>query len=236
MKAIAGILGMEAAEKEPMVAVVRCNGTPEHRSKTNFYDGAPSCAIASSLYSGDTGCAYGCLGLGDCVSVCGFDAIFMDEKTGLPVVIEEKCTACGKCITACPKNIIELRNVGKKSRRVYVSCINEDKGGIAKKACAVACIGCGKCAKVCKFDAITIENFRAYIDFEKCKLCRKCEPECPTGAIHELNFPPRKEKPAEEVQKSEKKEHEIIAEKEVVKENNNTPEKGEENKSETTEN
>jgi Na+-translocating ferredoxin:NAD+ oxidoreductase subunit B len=194
---IAKVLGMEASEKEPQIAVIRCNGTPEHRKKINKYDGAGTCIIASNLYSGDTGCQFGCLGLGDCVTVCSFDAIYIDKNTGLPVVSEENCTACGACITACPKNIIELRNKGKKSRRIFVSCINEDKGGVAKKACAVACIGCKKCEKECPFDAIVVENFKAYIDYEKCKLCRKCVAVCPTSAIHELNFPPRKEKKAE---------------------------------------
>jgi ferredoxin len=69
-----------------------------------------------------------------------------------------------------------------------------DKGAVAKKSCAVACIGCGKCEKVCEFDAITIANNLAYIDADACKLCRKCVEVCPTNAIHELNFPPRKPK------------------------------------------
>ncbi|GAB4300594.1 MAG: Fe-S cluster domain-containing protein [Marinilabiliales bacterium] len=194
MAKIASVLGMEVSAQEPMVAVVRCSGSPDHRQKTNFYDGAESCQLASSLYAGDTGCSFGCLGLGDCVDACSFDAIYIDEKTKLPVVSEEKCTACGACVKACPKNIIELRYVGKKSRRIYVSCMNKDKGGIAKKSCEVACIGCSKCVKVCAFDAIIVENFLAYIDYEKCKLCRKCVAECPTGAIIELNFPPRKDK------------------------------------------
>jgi Na+-translocating ferredoxin:NAD+ oxidoreductase RNF subunit RnfB len=197
MAEVATILDKEAVEKDPLVAVIRCSGSFAHRAKVNNYDGAASCAIASSLYSGDTGCQYGCLGHGDCVRVCEFDAIHMNPETGLPVVTDDKCTACNACVVACPKDIIELRKKNKRDRKIFVSCINQDKGGIARKSCSVACIGCGKCEKVCPHDAITIENFLAYIDPIKCKLCRKCVPECPTNAILEINFPPRKEKEAE---------------------------------------
>jgi ferredoxin len=135
------------------------------------------------------------LGLGDCEVSCDFDALYMDEKTGLPVVVADKCVACGACVKACPRNIFELRPKGKKDRRIHVACINKEKGAPAKKNCSVACIGCGKCVKVCPFDAITLKDNLAYIHADKCKLCRKCVPVCPTGAIHELNFPPRKPKP-----------------------------------------
>ena len=193
MGKVASILGMEAATAEPMVAVVRCNGTCQARPRTNQYDGVKSCAIASSLYGGETNCTFGCLGYGDCESACTFDAIHINPTTGLPEVDEEKCTSCGACVKACPKNIIELRKKGPKSRRIFVSCVNKDKGAAARKACANACIGCGKCVKECPFEAITLENNVAYIDYRKCRLCRKCVAVCPTGAIHELNFPPRKE-------------------------------------------
>lgn len=196
MQKIAGALGFEVAEKAPMVAVVRCAGSCDKRPKTNQYDGVSSCAVMSSLYAGDTGCKYGCLGNGDCTHACKFGAISMDPVTGLPVVDEEKCTACGACVKACPKGVIELRNKGPKSRRVFVSCVNKDKGAVARKACSAACIGCGKCAKTCPFGAITVENNLAYIDFNKCKMCTKCVAECPTGAIHAVNFPPRPPKAA----------------------------------------
>ena len=145
--------------------------------------------------AGETACGFGCLGCGDCVEACQFDAIRMNPETGLPEVDEEKCTSCGACVKACPRHIIELRKKGPKGRRVYVSCVNKDKGPAAMKACKAACIGCGKCEKECPFGAITVENNVSYIDFSKCRLCRKCVAVCPTKAIHTVNFPAPKPKP-----------------------------------------
>lgn len=193
MEKVSGILGMATTTAEPLIAVVRCNGTCEARPRTNVYDGAANCRIASALYKGDTDCSFGCLGHGDCVVACGFDAIHMNKETLLPEVVEDKCVACGACVKACPKTIIELRKKGPKGRRIFVSCVNQDKGGVAMKACKNACIGCSKCFKECKFEAITMANNLSYIDHTKCRLCRKCVSVCPTNAIHELGFPPRKE-------------------------------------------
>ncbi len=197
MANVANILGKEAVEGKPQVAVIRCSGSFEHRPRTNNYDGAQNCTVIHNLYTGDTDCPYGCLGQGECVDACEFDAMYMDEKTGLPVIIDENCVACGACVEACPRDIIELRKRNKKDRKIFVSCINEDKGGVAKKYCSVACIGCSLCYKACAYDAITMQNNLAFIDSDKCVLCRKCVEVCPTDAIHELNFPPRRVKTGE---------------------------------------
>lgn len=189
MGQVADLLGMAVANTEPKVAVVRCNGTCELRPRIAVYDGLKTCTAVNSCGAGETGCGYGCLGCGDCVNACAFGAITMNQETGLPEVDEEKCTSCGACVKACPRNIIELRKKGIKNRRVYVRCVNKDKGAIAMKTCKAACIGCGKCEKECKFDAIKIENNLSYIDPEKCRLCRKCVEACPTHAIVAVNFP-----------------------------------------------
>lgn len=188
------ILGKTAPVTDPTVAVLLCNGTPEARPRTTVYDGPSDCRITHNLYLGESDCSYGCLGNGDCVRACKFDAMYMDAATGLPVIIDEKCVSCGACVKACPRKLIELRKRAKKERKLYVACSNCDKGGPARRACKVACIACFKCQKVCEFDAITIENNLAYINASKCTFCRKCVTECPTGSILEINFPPRKEK------------------------------------------
>ena len=202
MGQVADLLGMAVANTEPKVAVVRCNGTCEMRPRIAEYNGLRTCTAMNSCSAGETACGYGCLGCGDCVQACAFGAITMNPETGLPEVDEEKCAGCGACAKACLRHVIELRKKGLKGRRVYVRCVNKDKGAAAMKACKAACIGCGKCEKECKFDAITIENNLSYIDPDKCRMCRKCVEACPTHAIIAVNFPAPRQKTSEGMQET----------------------------------
>ncbi len=194
MKILAPILGVEADEKKPQIAVLRCNGSIKNSIPKFEYDGDQTCSFTTNLTAGVGGCQFGCLGGGECVDACDFDAMYMDPETNLPVV-KSNCVACNACVKACPRDILELRNRGPKEKRIFVACVNQEKGPLAKLNCSVACIGCKACVKVCNFDAITVNNFLAYIDYEACTLCRKCVEVCPTDAIHEVSFKPRKPKP-----------------------------------------
>ena len=188
MTSIAGFLGKSAAEKAPMVATMLCGGTCQKRPKVNHYDGALSCAVVNTFYIGESGCAFGCIGYGDCVQACKFGAMSLNPETGLVEIDPDKCTACGACVKTCPKGLIELRKKWPKNRAIYVACRSKNRGSVVMKVCKAGCIGCGKCAKACPFGAITIDSYLAYINPEKCKLCRKCVNECPTGAIHIKNM------------------------------------------------
>jgi Na+-translocating ferredoxin:NAD+ oxidoreductase RNF subunit RnfB len=195
MSQIADILGLQASSAAAKVAVVRCQGTCDKRPRSAEFDGMNTCRVQNMLGMGETQCQYGCLGEGDCAKSCMFGALSVNPSTGIAEVDEAKCTGCGACIKTCPRNLIELRTQGPKNRKVVVLCNNKDKGIFATKACQASCIGCGKCVKVCeKFEAITLIGNLAYIDAEKCKMCRKCEEVCPRGVIKAFNFPPRKPK------------------------------------------
>lgn len=178
---LAEVLGVEAGSADKQVAVVRCNGTSGAVKSLMEYAGVKTCTAAKQFYGGINACSYGCIGFGDCVAKCDFNAIQICD--GVAVVNRDECVACGACAKVCPNHVIALQSA---KNMVVVQCSSHDKGAVARKACDNACIGCMKCAKTCKFEAITVENNLATIDPEKCKNCGLCAKECPTGAINNM--------------------------------------------------
>lgn len=176
-KKLSEILGVEI-ELTQKVARVNCNGCSDKAETKYNYTGMKSCKAAAALGGGMKSCEFGCLGLGDCQNVCEFGAISV--KDGVAVVDESLCGGCGLCAKICPKQVINV--VAKKSAAV-IPCNNKDKGGVARKACKVACIGCSACVRACEFGAVKVENFLATIDETKCTACGKCADACPQKII-----------------------------------------------------
>ena len=160
------------------VARLNCNGCTDNAETKYNYFGLQSCKAAAALGGGMKSCDFACLGLGDCQNVCEFGAISV--KDGVASVNEELCGGCGLCAKTCPKQVISI--VTKKASAV-VPCSNKQKGGVARKNCKVACIGCSACVRACEFGAITVENFLATVDTEKCTACGKCVAACPQKII-----------------------------------------------------
>ncbi len=178
-KAIASVLGVEAGEVAPSAAVVLCKGHKGNASEKYVYQGVESCKMATQLFGGPKDCTYGCVGLGDCVAACPYDAIHMCD--GVARVNPLLCRACKMCVKTCPKGLIEMMPLHKTV--AAVTCKNHDKGAQTRKDCKVGCIGCMKCVKSCEFDAVKVENFTAHVDYDKCTGCGKCHEACPTGSI-----------------------------------------------------
>ena len=97
-----------------------------------------------------------------------------------PVVDENKCTACGKCVTECPKGLYVLIPA---AGAYYVKCSSKDPGGVTAKACSSGCIACLKCEKACPAGAVKVESNLSRIDPAKCQNIGKCFEVCPTKVI-----------------------------------------------------
>ena len=198
---IARILGKEAPEQEPMVAHVICNGGTAAQDRYASYVGLRDCAAAAKIAGGPKECAYGCLGFGNCVEACRFDAIRLNDR-GVAVVDREKCTDCGACRAACPRHLIVRV---PKAQKVFVNCANPEKGAAAMRVCENSCIGCGLCQKYCPAEAIRVENGLAVIDAAKCRGCGLCAKACPHGAIEPVPTAEERERFREAMQKAAQK-------------------------------
>ncbi|MFP4053889.1 MAG: RnfABCDGE type electron transport complex subunit B [Phycisphaerae bacterium] len=196
--AVATVLGVEAPEVGSYFAVVHCGATQDDRLGQAEYHGEPTCAAADVL-GGVQGCAFGCLGLGDCVRSCPFDAIHIVD--GLAVVDYTRCTACGNCVRACPRDIVSIEHF-LTERMLVVACNNTDPGRNTRAVCKVGCIACGICARECELfdvrgDLTRLDHDRYHPD-EYGEGLRTASRKCPTGCLPFRGLPERQAPPANE--------------------------------------
>lgn len=183
-----GVLsGKATAAGDPVISFRRCSRV-EGNVKAKFdYVGTATCASAALLEGGPWMCSWACLGLGDCLRACPFDAMYIEN--GMVEIIPSKCVSCGQCVKACPRSILQLI---PRNARVMNYCATREKMKSVSDVCDVGCINCLKCLKACPADAIVYEKRRIEIDHVACRAfgiaCGEaCVASCPRGILRHLN-------------------------------------------------
>ena len=177
-EAIATFLNVDVGAATKIVARLACAGGTNVARHRAHYDGLQTCGAAAQVAGGGKGCFWGCLGLADCAEVCDFDAIHMDAHS-IPVVSEAKCTACGDCVDACPKDLFSLQSA---AHRLWVQCKSLEAGDELLEDCEVACTACGRCATDGP-GLITMQDNLPVIDYGRNHKTKTPIQRCPTGAI-----------------------------------------------------
>ena len=173
------IMGVANDAAEKMVAFVPCSGT-EGVAEMRFHYTGPQDCQAAMLFGGKSNkmCTFACVGLGNCVRACQFDAMHIVD--GIAKVDRSRCVGCGACVDICPKSIVKLI---PESQKIMPVCSNRDKGAKVMRLCGVGCIGCMKCQRECPADAIAVKDNLAVVDPAKCVQCGHCADICPRHII-----------------------------------------------------
>lgn len=184
---VAELTGKAAGDSDPKVAFRRCMKIEGEVVKNFEYAGIHSCAGAKMVQNGPDACAYSCLGFGDCVKACPFDAMWIEND--MVHISPSKCTSCGTCVRVCPNGILELI---PRRARVMIFCSSKDKGKAVKDVCEVGCISCGACIKKCPAQCISMVDDRIVINHKAClaygQSCGEvCVEKCPRDILRCLN-------------------------------------------------
>jgi len=127
---VATVMGVDPGTAEPLRSWNECLGGNRADDKYSYL-GVPSCRALSALYGGKRVCEIGCLGLGDCIKSCLFDAIHMGSD-GYPIVDQHKCVGCGACERICPKHILKVSTMSQR-------LLHFNQGTDALAPCAQTC-------------------------------------------------------------------------------------------------
>lgn len=193
-RAVAELTGKAAGDVQDRIVVMTCHGTSAYARNEAEYAGIPTCAAAALVFGGPRACKNGCLGLGDCVRACPFDALSINAG-GIAQVDVAKCTGCAVCVSVCPKDLFKLY---PRARRVELSCKAVDKQAIVRATCMVGCTLCRKCVAKCPAGAIEWDGRTILIDHDKCiaygDACGyACAEICPSTIIHRVGQSPEPE-------------------------------------------
>jgi electron transport complex protein RnfB len=178
---IAQILNLQMSDSGPARRpIVHCRAHTADKTAYGKYQGIPTCTRANTLAIVQA-CKFGCLGFGDCTAACKFDALHIVD--GLATVEYEKCTGCGACAKACPRNLIEMVPFSRENI-MTVACSSRETGKVTRSICKVGCIGCGLCVK--QSDVFSVEDNLARVDYAKYEPTEQTETamsKCPTKVI-----------------------------------------------------
>jgi len=149
------VLGMKLDAGTPVKAVVHCVGKSEFLFD---YKGVDTCKAAAQLSGGYKKCPFGCIGLGDCLRACPYDAYTIDPERNVAVVDWEKCVGCGLCVSECPHGLIELV---PNDTAQFLGCSYTTLLPIpGRERCEQACIKCRKCVRADEEGRVTWNDER----------------------------------------------------------------------------
>jgi electron transport complex protein RnfB len=193
-QALSRITSKESGAVLDRIVVMRCHGTSAYARQEADYFGVQTCAAAALVFGGPKACKNGCLGLGDCVKACPFDALRLGDD-GIAEVSADKCTGCGLCVPVCPKELFELY---PRTRRIELACVARDKASVVRATCMVGCTTCRKCVAKCPAGAISWDGTTIRIDHETCLAygpsCNEaCVDICPSTILHRVGQRPQPE-------------------------------------------
>ena len=170
---------MSVSVFEPYVAHVFCKGFEGKAVESADYQGIHDCRAAHAL-GGTKLCTYGCLGFGTCVASVSVRCFKNGIRMECLLLISPFARAA-----VCVRRLVQRCHFfGSSQQQVFVDCNSKDKGVVVRKACTVGCIACSRCVKACEFGAISVKDFLASIDYNKCTSCGNCIEECPVGCIN----------------------------------------------------